>query len=106
MKLAFCLKSIAFAEEKWTEREASFTAQIAQLQALVASQVENAGSEVASEAGDGALADLEEDEAWAKVERGKRKAVLLRERDALAKCVRTNLSKVSTASSPFKKASA
>ena len=48
--------------------------------------------------------DLEEDEAWSKVEKGMRKAVLRRERDALAKHVRTSLSKVSAASSPFKKA--
>ena len=42
-------------------------------------------------------------EALSKVERGKRKAVLHRERDALATKVRNGLAKVSSVSSPFKK---
>ena len=40
-----------------------------------------------------------------RVERGRRKAVLPRERNVLARHVRASLSKVSMAHSPFKKAS-
>ena len=89
------------------EREAAFTQQLAQLQALVANQDETAAaSEVSpSEAGDAASADqLEEDEVWTKVERGKRKGLLRRERDALASKVRASLGKVKTCTaSLFKK---
>jgi hypothetical protein len=90
--------SVAFAEEKWAEREASFTQQLAQLQAIVATQ-----SEVPSEAGDLELEHLEEDEAWSKVEKGRRKGVLRKQRETLATRVRAGLGKVSTAASPFKK---
>ena len=36
------------------------------------------------------IEDLEDDDAWSKVERGKRKALLRRERDALAGKLRVN----------------
>ncbi len=102
--------SIAFAEEKWAEREAAVSQQIAQLQALVcqAETHSTAASEVSpSEVGElDSVEQLEEDEAWSKVERGRRKAVLRRERDVLAVKVRTSLAKVSCAASPFVKAAA
>ena len=46
---------------------------------------------------------LEDDDAWKKVEKAKRRTVLRQERDALAKKVRHSLGKVSTAASPFKR---
>ena len=101
--------SIAYAEEKWAEREAAVAMQIAQLQALVATQTEGAAAiEISSsEAGDlASVEQLEDDEAWSKVERGKRKAVLGREREALASRVRSSLAKVSSVASPFKKSHA
>ena len=96
---------IAFAEAKWNEREVHLQEQMAQLQALVATQREGSGQadQSPSEAGDiQSIDQLVDDEAWGKVSSGKRKAVLQRERDLLAGKVR-NLSKVSTAASPFKK---
>ena len=98
--------SVAFAEEKWAEREQEFTRQLAQLQALVAGGAEDGGQSEASpsEAGDVIPADqLEDDEAWRNIEPGKRRSVLRQERNALAKRVRINLGKVSSAASPFKK---
>jgi len=98
--------SVSFAEEKWAEREAEFQQQVAQLQALVASQAEGAaGSEATpSEVGDiSSVEQLEEDEVWNKVDRGKRKAILRRERDVLASKVRNGLGKVRTSTCPFKR---
>ena len=99
--------SVAFAEEKWVEREAAFAHQLSQLQALVANQPGgDAASEVApSEAGDVVpLEQLEDDEVWSTVEKGKRKAFLRREREALASKVRTNLGRLKPhAKSPFNK---
>ena len=100
--------SVAFANEKWEEREAAFAQQLAQLQALVASQgpTGDAASEATpSEAGDVAsAAQLEDDDAWSAVDRSKRKALLRRERDALASKVKTHLGKIrSQPHSPFKK---
>ena len=99
--------SVAFAEEKWAEREAAFTQQVAQLQALVASQSGCTGvSDAPSEVLDlEAVSDdiFEEDEKWSTVARGKRKALLHRERDILASKVRHSLGKVSAHASPFKK---
>jgi len=97
--------SIAFAEERWAEREAEFAASIAQLRALLPDPAESAASDAASEGGDVVVGDLEDDEAWSKVGKGKRKAVLHRERNVLAKHVRAGLSKASTVHSPFRKAS-
>jgi hypothetical protein len=98
--------SVSFAEEKWAEREAAFAQQIAQLQALVASQGEGgaAASDASpSVAGDiAAMEDLEDDEAWSKVTREKRKTVLRRERDVLASKVRSSLGKSPSHASPFK----
>ena len=96
--------SIAFAEEKWAEREAQVAEQIAQLQALVTTYASTQGeslSDVANASGD--VENLEDDEVWNTVERGKRKAVLGKQRDALATKVRTSLAKVSGHASPFKK---
>ena len=99
--------TIAFAEEKWAEREATFAQQVAQLKAMVAAQGE--GGSAASEASQsvasdlGTMDDLEDDEAWSKVPTGRRKAFLRKERDALASKIRTSLGTVSTVSSPFLK---
>ena len=102
--------SIAFAEAKWAEREAAFAQQVAQLQALVSCQSAStsegsAGSEASpSVSGDlASVDDLEDDDTWSKVVPGKRKALLCRERDALATKMRSTLGKVSAVSSPFKK---
>ena len=96
--------SIAFAQEKWAEREAAFNQQIEQLRALVQPVVMDAASEASpSEAADLDLADPLDDSAWSKVDRTKRHKLLHREKDVLAKNVRSKLSKVSTVSSPFQK---
>ena len=98
--------SVSFAEEKWAEREAALAQQIAQLNALVASQGDgNAAASDASPSGAGdiaAMEDLEDDEAWNKVTRDKRKKVLGREREMLASKVRSNLGKAASHTSPFK----
>ena len=95
--------SIAFAQEKWAERELAFAAQLAQLQSVVACN--KAVDDNTSEAGD----DLEEDEAWGKLDKGKRKSILKKaaaKRDeALASRLKAGLSKVSSNQSPFKKTS-
>ena len=95
--------SRSFAEEKWAEREAAFAAQIAQLQSLVTASSDSAAP---SEVGDAEAAEqlnLDDDEAWSKVERGKRHILVRKEKELLAKKVRTGLGKVSPISSPFKK---
>ena len=95
--------TVAFAEEKWAEREAAFAAQIAQLQSLVTAPTDSAAP---SEVGDAEAAEqlnLDDDEAWSKVERGKRHILVRKEKELLAKKVRTGLGKVSPISSPFKK---
>ncbi len=79
--------SIAFAEEKWAERESVLAQQLAQLQTLVAAQADapSVPEQAHSEAGETIASDLlDDDDAWCKVDRGRRKAVLRRERDALA----------------------
>ena len=98
------LVSIAFAEEKWAEREAAFAQQIAQLQALVVPALDVQSETSPSEAGDDLdLPDPLDDGAWSKVERAKRGKLLRKERDTLARNVRSKLSKVSAAASPFNK---
>ena len=102
----------------WAQREAAFAAReaehekaIAHLQSLVAEASTNdAANSEAAPSDLGSVEDLVDDAAWSKVDRGKRKAVLGRQRHQLAKEVRSSLgnlskvAKVSTASSPFKKA--
>ena len=99
--------SIAFAEEKWAEREAAYAQQLEQLQALVATQpggASAAAEPAPSSASDlGSLADLEEDEAWCKVDKGRRRALLHKQRDELASKVRSKLGGVATVRSPFHK---
>jgi len=91
--------SVAFAEQKWAEREAAFEQQLAEARALVSAQ-----TDAQSEAGEiEPLEQLEDDETWSKVEKGKRQKLLRRERVALAASVRTSLGKVSAVSSPFRK---
>jgi hypothetical protein len=99
--------SIAFADQKWAEREAEFRQQLAQLRTLVEGQGEDGAALDASPSDAADLATMEQldddDEAWAKVGRGKRKALLHRERDVLASRVRSTIGKVGTPVSPFKK---
>ena len=101
--------AVAYAEQKWRERETQFEQQLAHLQALVAAQ----SAEGASAASEGApsvaddVASIDDlagdDEKWSQVSRAKRKALLRRERDALAGRIRTSLGKVSPIASPFVK---
>ena len=98
--------SIAFAEERWAEREAAYLQEMVQLQALLGAQDDDiAPSEASpSEAGELGSADqLEADEAWSKIERSKRKAVLGRSGRVLATKVRSGIAKVSGCASPFTK---
>jgi hypothetical protein len=96
--------SIAFAEEKWAERETAFAQHIAQLQAMVVSATDAASDASPSEAGDLDLADPLDDGAWHKIEGAKRHKLLHREKDRLARNVRSKLEKVSRTNSPFAKA--
>ena len=98
--------SVAFAEQKWAEREAEVAQRMAQLQALVENQQDGAGAsdDAVSETAEQAPLDkLEEDETWNKIDRSKRKALLGREREKLATKARASLNKVSASTSPFKK---
>ena len=99
--------SAAYADQVWAEREAAFAQQLAQLQALGTTQGEGgaaAAEAPASVASDlGSIEDLEDDDSWKRVAAGKRRALLRRERDALAFKVRTTLGKVSSASSALLK---
>ena len=95
--------TITFAEEKWAEREAAYALQIAQLQALLPA-VDAVSEASPSEAGDLELADPLDDSAWGKVERSKRLKLLGMQKEVLARNVRTKLSHVSVATSPFGKA--
>ena len=108
-----------FAEEKWAEREKEVAAEraenqrvIAELRSLVAdgTSADSADAPIseASPSDVGCVEDLEDDSAWAKVERSKRKNVLARQKQVLAKQVRTTLggiakAKVHVAASPFQK---
>ena len=89
---------VAFAEQKWKEREEQIAQEMARIRSEVAVQ-----SEVPSEAGD--LED--DDEQWTKADRCKRKAMVntaaAKRRDVLAGKVREHLGKVSTLASPFNK---
>ena len=95
--------SRAFAEEKWAEREAAFAQQLEQLQALVGAPSETplATESVASDFG--SVDDLEDDEKWSTVAKGRRHALLRKQKDELASKVRTKLGKVQPARSPFAK---
>ena len=97
-------KRVAFAEEKWAEREAAFELHIAQIQAMVVSATDTASDASPSEAGDLDLADPLDDGAWNKVERTKRHKLLHKEREMLARNVRSKLAKVSATNSPFARA--
>ena len=97
--------SISLAEERWAEREAAFAHQIEQLLALVAAPSDGSGAaEAASVASDTvSVADLEDDEAWSKVAKSSRRALLRRQRDELASKVRSKLGKTASERSPFQK---
>ncbi len=99
--------SIDFAEAKWNEREAHFQQLLQQARSMVtasdmAEASEAAPSEVAaSDLGD--PADFDDDDKWTQVPKAKRRALLSRERTALASKVSVALGKVSTHQSPFAK---
>jgi hypothetical protein len=95
--------SMAFAEEKWLEREAAIAKEFEQLRALVHGQDAGGGDGAASTASDiGALEDLD-DTKWSQVEKGKRAGLLRKQKDELALRVRTRLGKVTSVRCPFKK---
>ncbi len=103
---AEAMVSVALVNQEWEKNQLAWMAKIHQLEGLL----ENSGSgstpsePAQSEAGDlCSIEQLEDDAAWCKVEKGKRKAVLSRQRDKLAKEVKANLAKVSAVSSPFNK---
>ena len=99
--------SIAFAEEKWAEREEALSLQLAELRAMVASQADSsaAPTEAApSMASDvGAVEDVEDDEKWSKVAKDNRHALLRKQKEELATKVRSKLKAVTTVRSPFLK---
>ena len=95
--------SIAFAEEQWAVREAAYAAQLAQLQALVAPVCDSAAPSEAGDAEAGEALNLEDDEVWNKVAPSKRHSFVRREKEILARKLRTGLGRVGSVSSPFKK---
>jgi hypothetical protein len=100
------LVSIELVNLEWDKNQQAWMARMQQLESLLeATGSGPAASEASpSEAGDCFNFDLlEDDAAWSTVEKGKRKAVLSRQRDKLAKDVKASLAKVSATSSPFKK---
>jgi len=95
--------TVAFAEEKWKEREIAIAARFQELEALVAASA-SAADGAASVASDVGNVEELDDEAWTKiVGKGKaHRAVLLRKsRDELAAKVRGKLGSVTTVKSPF-----
>jgi hypothetical protein len=98
--------SIAFAEEKWAEREVVMAQHMAQLQALVEAAQAEGGSAGADAEPSMALDDILDEGKWSKVAPSKRRALLHRERDAFAGKVRASLGSIGKASgidSPFAK---
>jgi DNA repair exonuclease SbcCD ATPase subunit len=96
--------TVAYAEEKWQEREAAFAKQLEQLKAdLGAAPANVAASGAASVASDLGNPDDLDDEQWSKVEKGRRSALLRRQKDELASKLRTRLNGVASVRSPFRK---
>ena len=101
--------SISFAVEKGAEREAAYAHQLEQLRSLVEARTDaGAAPEVSeapqSEAGELApIESLEDDDARSRIERGKRKVLLRREREVLAHKVRSTLGKTLQITSPFRR---
>jgi hypothetical protein len=96
--------TVAYAEEKWQEREAAFAKQLEQLKAdLGAAPANVAASGAASVASDLGNPDDLDDEQWGKVEKGRRSALLRRQKDELASKLRTRLNGVASVRSPFRK---
>ena len=102
--------SVAFAEERWQEREAAYSQQLAQLTALVAATQGDAAAKAEGDAGGASQADdtgsIEDvdDENWATiVNKDKRLALLRKPKEELAARVRAKLGKVSAVRSPFLK---
>jgi len=95
--------SVAFAEEKWKEREIAIAARFQELEALLAAGAgaSDGAASVASDVGN--VEDLD-DEAWTKLAgkgKAQRAALLRRSRDELAAKVRGKLGSVTTVKSPF-----
>jgi len=98
--------SIAFAEKAWQDRELGFAKQLKDLQDLLdhhasGPSVQDGSASVASDLGN--VEELD-DEAWTKVAKSRRAALLRRSSDALASKVRSKLGGgVASVRSPFKK---
>jgi len=95
--------SVAFAEEKWKEREIAIAARFQELEALVAAGA-SASDGAASVASDVGNVEELDDEAWTKIAgKGKaHRAILLRKsREELAAKVRGKLGSVTSVKSPF-----
>ena len=107
--------SRAFAEEMWAKREAEFAKELEQrlnlVQGLLGSKPAQNQSQAASEVAPSDVADLDslddfadDDNAWGKVDKSKRKAVIKQAK--LVREIKTGIgswSKVSAAASPFAK---
>ena len=96
--------STAFAEAKWLEREAAWHEQFQKMQGILdgcGSQEQAPSESAASDIAE--LGDLEDDDKWSNVPRGRRKALLGKEKAVLASKLRAGLCKVSTTTSPFGK---
>ena len=97
--------SVTFAEEKWQEREVAFNQQLEQLKAIIGTQQSAAaasadGASVASDVGNPEELD---DDKWSKVDKGRRSALLRKQRDELASKLRSRLGGVTSVRSPFVK---
>ena len=103
--------TIAYAEEKWAERERAFENQLAQLRAIVAatqcddSAVSEADTLVVDSDAEGntRLDEPPDDDGWQNASSTKKRTGLQRDKEALAKKVRHTLSKTVPLPSPFHK---
>jgi hypothetical protein len=100
------LVSIELVNQEWDKNQLAWMARMQQLESLLEATGGGPSASDASQSDAGDLCNLdllEDDAAWSTVEKGKRKAVLSRQRDKLAKDVKASLAKVSATTSPFRK---
>lgn len=96
--------SVALVNQEWDKNQMAWMARLQQLESLLDAAGCTPSEPAQSEAGDlDSIELLEDDAAWSKVDRGKRKAVLCRSRDKLARDVKAHVAKVSVIGSPFNK---
>jgi len=98
--------SIAFAEKAWQDREVVFAKQLKELQDLLDQHAPGPGGQDGSGSVASDIGNVEEldDEAWTKVTKSRRAALLRKSSDALASKVRSKLGGgVASVRSPFKK---